>query len=190
MTFLSLPTGQIMTIYLGLKYLYNLLVCLICCRYLPYTSGAVSHINRCSDQSVAVRKQAVSTLSSLLQARPMDTAIQEAWIDAALPLVLDVESTIQAKVCQAVCDIIIVGATAPLDSPENQAVWAICGKIGDVGCSKLLKSAVSALRRLGIFKSMAEKSSGPKMKAVLSAIKTACCVTLTGETPCIRIIHP
>lgn len=128
-----------------------------------------------------MRKQAVSTLSYLLQSRPVDAAIQDAWIDATLPLVLDVESSIQAKVCQAVCDIVIAGATSPLDSPENQAVWAICGKIGDVGCSKLLKSAVSAMRRLGVFKSMAEKAGGPKMKTVLAAIKTACCVTLTGE---------
>ena len=127
-----------------------------------------------------MRKQAAQTLTQLLQARPADSALQEAWIEAVLPLVLDVETSIQLKACQAVCDVLIAGVAATPGSPQSEAVWTICCKMGELGCSKLLKSAVSGMRRLGVLRAMNDKASAPTMKTVLANIKSACCVTLNS----------
>jgi condensin-2 complex subunit D3 len=46
-------------------------------------------IDGCVDVSVAVRKQALTSLTELLQARPADQLILESWVAAALPLAAD-----------------------------------------------------------------------------------------------------
>ena len=46
-------------------------------------------IDGCGEVSVAVRKQALSSLTELLQARPADQLILESWVAAALPLAAD-----------------------------------------------------------------------------------------------------
>ncbi|GFO01088.1 condensin-2 complex subunit d3-like [Plakobranchus ocellatus] len=52
---------------------------------------------RCADPALSVRKQAVQSLSELLQACPQNEAIQKAWIFGTLPQVMDRETTVQEK---------------------------------------------------------------------------------------------
>ena len=137
-------------------------------------------ICRCSDQSVAVRKQAAVSLTTLLQDRPLDSLLQEAWIEFVLPLVLDPESSIQSKACQSVYDIVLAGTVMQVGSPASEAVWEICGKIGDLGCTNLLKSAVATMGRQGMLKSASERGKHC-ITSILGAVKDACCAdVLTG----------
>ena len=135
---------------------------------------------RCSDQSIAVRKQAIMSLSAILQCRPVDTLLQEAWIDAVLPLVLDPETSVQAKVTQSVFDIILLAAVEDPTSGANEAAWSICSKIGEIGSTKLLQTAVTLTKKNGLLKNVAEKSSSIALHDVLKAVKQACCVMLVG----------
>uniref|UniRef100_A0A8C5PFA2 Condensin-2 complex subunit D3 n=1 Tax=Leptobrachium leishanense TaxID=445787 RepID=A0A8C5PFA2_9ANUR len=53
--------------------------------------------DRCRDPAVSVRKQALSSLTELLQAQPQNVQIQKAWLTGLVPVVLDTESTVQEK---------------------------------------------------------------------------------------------
>lgn len=135
---------------------------------------------RCSDQSIAVRKQAIMSLSAILQCRPVDKLLQEAWIDAVLPLILDPETSVQAKVTQSVFDIILMAAVEDPSSSLNEATWSICSKIGESGSTKLLQTAVTATKKNGLLKQTAEKSNSIVLQDVLKGVKQACCVMLVG----------
>lgn len=54
-----------------------------------------------------MRKQAASSLTALTKSRPADSAMQDAWVNAVLPMITDPESTAQAKVAGCVYDLII-----------------------------------------------------------------------------------
>ena len=135
---------------------------------------------RCSDQSIAVRKQAIVSLSAILQCRPLDSMLQDAWLDAVLPLILDPETTVQSKVTQSVFDIILLAAVEDPTTTINQAAWSICSKIGEMGCSKLLQNAVTATKKNGLLKNNADRQNSITLHDVLQAVKNACCVMVAG----------
>lgn len=52
---------------------------------------------RCADVSVMVRKAAVATLSSLMEAEPLHLPFVSQWLTAVLPLVHDPEATVKVR---------------------------------------------------------------------------------------------
>jgi hypothetical protein len=136
---------------------------------------------RCADQSVAVRKQAVGTLTHLLSSMRTDSTLQQVWIESVLPLVHDPEATIQMKICQGVIDLILLGTIAPPNSPERQATWCLCSKVNEAGNIKFMKSAFALLKRSasaggggngsGMMNSL-EKS----LSEIFRSVKEACCI--------------
>lgn len=49
------------------------------------------------DPSLLVRKQALHSITSILQNYPSNDTIQSQWVDGVLPLVFDKEASIQQK---------------------------------------------------------------------------------------------
>jgi hypothetical protein len=113
--------------------------------------------DHCGDLSLAARKQALSSLTDLVVARPADAALQEAWVAAALPLATDPESSVQQKLAQSAHELLVTKAfqwgkeKALADkakrtdsrrrSINNDAtksdlnVWRICDRIASTGAS-------------------------------------------------------
>eukprot|EP00697_Spironema_sp_BW2_P001834 gnl/Spiro4/12461_TR6578_c0_g1_i1.p1 gnl/Spiro4/12461_TR6578_c0_g1~~gnl/Spiro4/12461_TR6578_c0_g1_i1.p1 ORF type:complete len:1589 (-),score=422.90 gnl/Spiro4/12461_TR6578_c0_g1_i1:11-4777(-) len=59
------------------------------------------------DMTLGLRKQAIAALSCLLEAHPRCPAIQHAWLESVLPLVMDNESTVVDRTLTAVHDVIL-----------------------------------------------------------------------------------
>ncbi|XP_077105659.1 condensin-2 complex subunit D3 [Ranitomeya variabilis] len=68
---------------------YNLIPC--------SSSDLCTLQDRCRDPAVSVRKQALTSLSELLQAQPHNVAVQKACLTGLIPVVLDTEMTVQDK---------------------------------------------------------------------------------------------
>ena len=134
----------------------------------------------CNDRSIAVRKQALSSLTSLLLSRPSDSMLQDAWVVAALPLASDGENTVQQKVAQGAYDLMIAPAVQweraqrkagdALGAPVVFPVWDLCLRVVASDRTKLLRSAVSTMIRHGLLSSGAHSLS-----LVLRAVRSACC---------------
>ncbi|XP_031558321.1 condensin-2 complex subunit D3-like isoform X2 [Actinia tenebrosa] len=69
--------------------------------------------DRCMDPALSVRKQAMVSLTALLQEQPSDTVLQSLWLDAIFPLVLDRETTAQEK-CYSILEDVILSKIVPL----------------------------------------------------------------------------
>ncbi|XP_075185200.1 LOW QUALITY PROTEIN: condensin-2 complex subunit D3 [Anomaloglossus baeobatrachus] len=65
---------------------------------IPCSSNDLSTLqDRCRDPAVSVRKQALTSLTELLQAQPHNVAVQKACLTGLIPVVLDTESSVQEK---------------------------------------------------------------------------------------------
>lgn len=132
-------------------------------------------VDGCNDVSLAVRKQSVFSLTNLLQARPTDEMLHEAWVLGALPLASDCESTVQNRLGQCAFDLLISRVVETASTSTSIAAWSICVKIAAIGRNKLLRSAIGNAYRQGLFKSDASVFS---IKKVVKAVKSACCTEL------------
>jgi condensin-2 complex subunit D3 len=63
--------------------------------------------NACFTTSVSTRKQGLAGICILLGSHPSNSVVQTLWISGALPLILDVEQSIQAKALEAVDNFIL-----------------------------------------------------------------------------------
>ncbi|EDO46571.1 predicted protein, partial [Nematostella vectensis] len=63
--------------------------------------------DRCMDPALSVRRQAMVSLTSLLQEQPTNAMLQSIWLDGILPLVLDRETTAQEKCYQILEELIL-----------------------------------------------------------------------------------
>ncbi|KAJ7392191.1 Condensin-2 complex subunit D3 [Desmophyllum pertusum] len=59
------------------------------------------------DPALSVRRQAMVSLTSLLQERPACTMVHSLWLDGVLPLVMDRETTAQEKCFQILEDVLL-----------------------------------------------------------------------------------
>lgn len=156
---------------------------------LPLTDEDISvFILGCGDSSLAARKQALTSLSALVKARPAHKQLQQAWVVAALPLASDPESTVQVKVAACVHELLIQGSLLWVDSHKKQTVldeskrqacalaWGLLELIAKAGSahSKLLRSAVNVMLQQGLLTSKT-CSGGSSLKHVLAAMRVACC---------------
>ncbi|XP_044137939.1 condensin-2 complex subunit D3 [Bufo gargarizans] len=65
--------------------------------------------DRCRDPAVSVRKQALTSLTELLQAQPHNVLVQKAWLTGLIPVVLDTESSIQEKTLECLDQLLLQG---------------------------------------------------------------------------------
>ncbi|GAB1607831.1 condensin-2 complex subunit D3-like [Argonauta hians] len=80
---------------------------------------------RCNDPSLAVRKQAMQSLSTLLFNLPTCFSVQKAWLHGVLPLILDCESTLQEK-CMKCLEEALLQNLCPFNrsvSKQYQLTW-------------------------------------------------------------------
>ncbi|XP_044174621.1 condensin-2 complex subunit D3-like isoform X3 [Acropora millepora] len=68
--------------------------------------------DRCMDPALSVRKQAMISLTALLQEKPSCTMVQSLWLDGVFPLVMDRETTAQEK-CFQILDEVLLSNIAP-----------------------------------------------------------------------------
>ncbi|XP_020601243.1 condensin-2 complex subunit D3-like [Orbicella faveolata] len=68
--------------------------------------------DRCMDPALSVRRQAMISLTSLLQERPACTMVHSLWLDGVLPLVMDRETTAQEK-CFQILEEVLLGSIVP-----------------------------------------------------------------------------
>jgi hypothetical protein len=155
-----------------------------------FSSPALIVFISCADQSVAVRKQAVVTLTHLLSSMRTDSTLQQVWIESVLPLVHDPETTIQTKICQGVIDLILLGSIAPLNSPMCQATWSLCSKVNEAGNIKFMKSVFALLKRsAGGSGSTMMNSIDKSLPEIFRAVKEACCIHDPKEDEEINIVQ-
>ena len=140
----------------------------------------------CNDTSVSVRKQAIFSLTNLVNCRRNESLLQEAWVVSVLPLVADGESTVQAKFAQCAYDILITSVLAwdeenkskkssnGTEKDSDVYAWSTCVRIVSSGRSKLLKSCIILMARLGLFSNSGKNS----LKNLLRIIKNACVYSL------------
>lgn len=158
--------------------------------------------DRCCDLSLATRKQALASLSELVQARPADEVLQDAWVTGALPLATDPESSVQQKLSQCCFDLIISNAVlwAKYHSSKDKdrgdvdvcdlgisLVWPLCARISETGRSKLLKTCISTMMQQDVIKAAPSKTvtfsiaSSNNLNVILQAVKLACCTGLSDS---------
>ncbi|XP_059148534.1 condensin-2 complex subunit D3-like [Physella acuta] len=91
---------------------------------------------RCADPALSVRKQAVQSVTELLEAFPQDKNIQKAWIFGLLPQVMDRETSVQEKCFDHLEELILKNLSASRDS-DSGIEWELLNIIADETCEKL-----------------------------------------------------
>ncbi|XP_073513426.1 condensin-2 complex subunit D3 isoform X2 [Phyllobates terribilis] len=75
---------------------------------IPCCSNDLSTLqDRCRDPAVSVRKQALTSLTELLQAQPHNVAVQKACLTGLIPVVLDTESSVQEKTLECLDQLLL-----------------------------------------------------------------------------------
>ena len=150
----------------------------------------------CNDTSISVRKQAISSLTNLVNCRKNENLLQEAWVVSVLPLVADGESTVQAKFAQCAYDILINSVLAwdeenkstkkstNTSSDSDSLAWSMCVRTVTSGRSKLLKSCIILMARIGLFANSGKNS----LKNLLRIIKYACVYSIDTEAATDNIV--
>eukprot|EP01041_Mallomonas_annulata_P002902 gene2902-5693_t len=165
--------------------------------------------DRCSDDSMSVRRQAMISLSDLLLARSSDTLLQEAWVMSVLPLSLDPEAAVQLRLSQVVFTLLVEAAlhwnlrnaressSGHNDNTPNPSVlglglglglrcdpvWTICGLISRTGRTNMLRSCFGTMIKNGILRST---GPGTGLGLGLSPSSTPDASSIEGLTIAIR----
>jgi hypothetical protein len=113
-------------------------------------------IHACNDSSsITIRKQGLQGLTQLMQARPSDVLLQDAWIGSALPLVADAESSIVQKLATVAYELIFETLADWIKNKRESSrktilLWNLCVKIGSVRREGLLRSCVAVMIKQGL----------------------------------------
>ncbi|KAM7435860.1 Condensin-2 complex subunit D3 [Porites harrisoni] len=87
--------------------------------------------DRCMDPALSVRRQAMISLTTLLQERPACTMVHSLWLDGVLPLVMDRETTAQEK-CFQILEDVLISNIVPQSKSTNQChvlTWNLLDQI-------------------------------------------------------------
>lgn len=131
---------------------------------------------RCRDVSVAVRKEAVNVISQLLTSRPGDAMLQQQWVNTVMPLAMDPESSVQAKVASCAYDVIIERAVAE----DDVNVWKLCGCIASTDRCDMLRAIVANMIRSNLLKYDGKDKS---MNQIIKSIRRVCGKVNVAELP-------
>lgn len=130
--------------------------------FLVPTLADISNVCECfADESIAVKKQAMQSLTDLLRVHHQSELLLANWIQAVVPLCLDSEGSVVAKVCNIFADLVIAKVTTDqtMTSLEGQLAWKILFKIGELGMNPLLKTMTAMMMKQGNITFEAGKSS-------------------------------
>ena len=120
--------------------------------------------NATSDQASGIRKQAVQSLTRLLQQYADNAALQTAWLKSIPAGVLDPETTVQDRCVDAVLEVALLPASR-VTSPEYvlcvvlsstyltaivrcQYVWTLLGNM-DTDCARYMQRAIAMVAKSG-----------------------------------------
>ena len=119
---------------------------------------------RCSDPALSVRKQALQSLTDLLDTFSQNKLIQKSWLDG-VSLVLDVESSVQSKCLEVVASTVFSNLVSydHFSTDDQKMAWSllnilaeannvqlcqffqkICQHCGKTGVLKTLLTAVKS----------------------------------------------
>jgi condensin-2 complex subunit D3 len=80
----------------------------------------------CMDLSVAIRKQALSSLTEIFRCFHNDSLLHQVWLGAVLPLVNDAESTVQELCLKAVRDLLLAPVVEAVRATDMAAtIWHV-----------------------------------------------------------------
>uniref|UniRef100_A0A8C1JSN2 Condensin-2 complex subunit D3 n=1 Tax=Cyprinus carpio TaxID=7962 RepID=A0A8C1JSN2_CYPCA len=87
--------------------------------------------DRCRDPAVSVKKKAMQCLMDLLAALPENREVQEAWLRAVLPAVMDSESSVQEKALECLDHVVIAHIKSQGkyrdDDTSQKLAWDLLG---------------------------------------------------------------
>ncbi|XP_052797938.1 condensin-2 complex subunit D3-like [Mya arenaria] len=123
-----------------------------------YTEQNLSCLkDHCRDPGLSVRKQALQSLTDLLADFPTDIIIQTTWLEGALPLVIDRESTLSEKCMETLEEIVISNVVLAVRSKSESHTLAwellnIISKPQSVDLRRYLQKACHHWSRQGKIK--------------------------------------
>lgn len=79
----------------------------------PTASQLKALSQACNDMAVSVRKQSLASMTAILEANPTESRFRNAWLDAALPLVVDGEETVRTRCSEMLEDFLLRPITVP-----------------------------------------------------------------------------
>ncbi|KAI0221272.1 Condensin-2 complex subunit D3 [Lamellibrachia satsuma] len=113
---------------------------------------------RCHDPALSVRKQALVSLTTLLQEMPYNVQLQRIWLDGVLPMVMDRETGAQEKCLSVLEDVLLVNIL-PVGRSEDtdgcRLTWSLLDLIaGNDGADlrRYLRKAFQQWMRAGKLK--------------------------------------
>ncbi|XP_045592017.2 condensin-2 complex subunit D3-L [Procambarus clarkii] len=90
-------------------------------------------LEHCRDPALLVRKQIITSLTTLVNCYPEHETVITTWIKGVLPLVLDPEIKVQERVIEVLDQLVfrrlLVHGHPESDTPENKLPWLILGVI-------------------------------------------------------------
>ncbi|KAK8759494.1 hypothetical protein V5799_002872 [Amblyomma americanum] len=104
----------------------------------------------CLDLALLVRKQALHALTKCLRVHPQEELLQRFWLEGALPLVLDAESSVVEKAVEAFEELILEPLCLMSPGPEANLAWCLLGQVSQGPFReyhKYLQQAVLQLHR-------------------------------------------
>ncbi|XP_071518098.1 condensin-2 complex subunit D3-like isoform X2 [Panulirus ornatus] len=86
-------------------------------------------VEHCRDPSLLVRKQIITSLTTLVECYPEHEAVTTTWIKGVLPLILDPETKVQERVVEVLHQLLLkrllVHGHPQSETPENKLPWCI-----------------------------------------------------------------
>ena len=156
--------------------------------------------NACRDESLSVRKHALQALGLILQHRPYNESVQLHWIQAALPLALDPETTVVQKLVSQVQDLILSNIfqwkrtyfpstkSQKRDAEEMKAIaeqfpglslgWKLLYQIHALGLLQLFKTCMAFMFKQGYitFNNRTMEQVATSFYQIIDACKSACTI--------------
>ena len=93
----------------------------------PAAEDLAALAGACTDPLVSVRRQGMQSLSSLLAVFPTDARLAAAWLSSVLPMVGDVESSLQERCMDAFQEYVVDGLMATVSKRHGGATAEVAG---------------------------------------------------------------
>lgn len=139
----------------------------------------------CLDLGLLVRKQALQALTKCLRAHPEEELLLRLWLEGALPLVLDAETSVMEKAVEAVEELILGPLCLLAPGPDADLAWRLLAQVSEGPFRehhKYLQQAVLQLNRaeklrsnqLNVLKTYVGGPNNASVWLLLSKISLCC----------------
>ncbi|XP_068707976.1 condensin-2 complex subunit D3-L-like isoform X1 [Montipora foliosa] len=126
--------------------------------------------DRCMDPALSVRKQAMLSLTALLQEKPDCTMVHSLWLDGVFPLVMDRETTAQEK-CFQILDEVLLSNMIPQSkstNPRQVLAWDLLDRIASPAGQEVRRYLHYAFQQWA----KQNRLSGSLVKSLISHVDT------------------